>query len=467
MDKFFHSVRLAEELCKGCINCIKKCPTEAIRVRNGKACINKKFCIDCAECVRTCENHAKIAIADHLRDMDRFEYTVALPAPSLYGQFGNLEDISIVLNGLLQIGFDDVFEVSAAAEMVSEKTREFLETHKEGAPWISTACPTVVRLIRVRFPNLIDHLIPIKPPVEVAAEIAAREAMKKTGLPREKIGVVFISPCPSKNTYTKSPLGTAKSQVDLVIAVKEVYPKLIAAMKKVSSEEYPDISKGGRIGISWGFSGGEAGGVLCDNYLAADGINNVTKVLEDLEDQKIDTLDFIELDACFGGCVGGVFNVENPYLAVARLHKMRKYAPVQVSHMEEKNQAKIFSFDKDIVYEPVFNLGDSLIEGFVRLNQAERLQKKLPGLDCGSCGAPSCKALAMDIVRGEASEDQCIYLMRNHIAMISNELQSAAREARKGNREAASCIDDYIDRIADEMTSVANTNGVGHKGVEL
>ena len=46
MDKFYHSVRLDESLCKGCINCIKRCPTEAIRVRGGKASINNKFCID-------------------------------------------------------------------------------------------------------------------------------------------------------------------------------------------------------------------------------------------------------------------------------------------------------------------------------------------------------------------------------------------------------------------------------------
>ena len=44
MDKFGHSVYLDENLCKGCINCIKRCPTQAIRVRDGKAVITKEFC---------------------------------------------------------------------------------------------------------------------------------------------------------------------------------------------------------------------------------------------------------------------------------------------------------------------------------------------------------------------------------------------------------------------------------------
>ena len=60
------------------------------------------------------------------------------------------------------MGFDDVFEVSAAAELVSEATRAYLTEHEEQLPLISTVRPSVVRLIRVRFPNLIPHLLPFK-----------------------------------------------------------------------------------------------------------------------------------------------------------------------------------------------------------------------------------------------------------------------------------------------------------------
>ena len=81
MDKFYHSVRLDESLCKGCINCIKRCPTEAIRVRGGKASINNKFCIDCGECIRVCPHHAKLATYDKLDVMKKYRYTVGLPAP--------------------------------------------------------------------------------------------------------------------------------------------------------------------------------------------------------------------------------------------------------------------------------------------------------------------------------------------------------------------------------------------------
>ena len=82
MSDFLHSVHLDSSLCKGCTNCIKRCPTQAIRVRGGKAVIKKEFCIDCGECIRICPHHAKQATFDSLDVLGNYEYTVALPAPS-------------------------------------------------------------------------------------------------------------------------------------------------------------------------------------------------------------------------------------------------------------------------------------------------------------------------------------------------------------------------------------------------
>lgn len=415
MDKFYHSVRLDETLCKGCINCLKRCPTQAIRVRNRRAQINPKFCIDCGECIRQCPHHAKKATYDSLDVMKNYEYTVALPAPSLYSQFNHLDDINIVLTGLLKMGFDDIYEVSAAAELVSEATRHYVEEHHEQYPWISTACPTVVRLIRVKFPNLIPHLLPLNPPIEVAANIALKKAMEKTGLSREKIGICFISPCPSKVTYVKAPLGTEKSEVDCVFAMKEVYPLLLSQMNKVG-EDCPELAHSGKIGINWGRSGGESSALLTEKYLAADGIENVIRVLEDLEDEKFTNLEFVELNSCNGGCIGGVLTVENPYVAEVKLKHLRKYLPVARSHMDDdRSNESLVHWTKMVEYEPVFRLGEDMMESFAKMNQVERILKKLPGLDCGSCGAPDCRAMAEDMIRGEATEYDCIHLLRESL----------------------------------------------------
>ncbi len=420
MDTFINSVRLDSDLCKGCIHCIKRCPTQAIRVSNGKARIIREFCIDCGECIRVCPHHAKKATYDPIEIMDKFEYTVALPAPSLYGQFNNLDDINIILRALKLMGFDDVYEVSGAAELVSEMSRNYIDNHKDKRPFISSACPSVVRLIRVRFPNLIEHLLPFYEPMEIAASMAKEKAVRETGLPPEKIGVIFISPCPAKVTSVYAPLGRDVSSVDGVIAIKEVYPKLLPFMKQTADEEQ-ELAISGKIGISWGGSGGEAGGLLIDSYLAADGIENVIHVLEDLEDQKFSDLEFIELNACSGGCVGGVLQVENPYVAKSRIKRLRRYLPVSRTHLEEDINEKQY-MNKKIRYEPVFKLGTSMLESLHMMAQVEEICKRLPGLDCGSCGAPTCKALAEDVVRGVAKEKDCIHLLREYIHKLSDDL---------------------------------------------
>ena len=66
-------------------------------------------------------------------------------------------------------------------------------------------------------------------------------------------------------------------------------------------------------------------------------------------------------------------------------------------------------------YEPVFKLGENVRESIARMAQVEELCAKFPGLDCGSCGAPTCKALAEDIVRGEATEHDCIHIFKEYV----------------------------------------------------
>ena len=101
MGSYKHSVSLNPDKCLGCTHCLKHCSTEAIRIRNKRAVIDPARCIDCGECIRVCPHHAKKAVSDKLSDIPKEKFKIALPAPSLYGQFSNLEDIDYVLQGLL------------------------------------------------------------------------------------------------------------------------------------------------------------------------------------------------------------------------------------------------------------------------------------------------------------------------------------------------------------------------------
>lgn len=424
MSKVHHSVTLQTELCKGCTHCIKRCPTEAIRVRNGKAVIKSERCIDCGECIRVCPYQAKQAKYDSLEDFKDYKYKIALPAPALYGQFDKLDDIDYIISGLYRCGFDDVFEVARAAELVSEYTRQYMKREGIAKPVISSACPAVVRLISVRFPSLIDNVLPVMPPIELAARLAKKEAKKKhPDLKDEDICVLFISPCPAKVSYVKNPIGVEKSAVDGVLAMRELYFKLVSEMNKIDN---PTIaSQSGIIGMSWAGGGGESSALMNDRYLAADGIENIIHVLDEIEKENFIGLEFVELNACPGGCVGGALAVENAYIAKARLQSLRRYLPVSLNHPTDIGADGRLPdevlWETGVDYSPVLRLDVDRVTAMKKMAQIQQISETLCDLDCGSCGAPTCRALAEDVVNGEASVDDCIIKLKQRLQMLEGE----------------------------------------------
>ena len=410
MNTYKHSVALDVEKCAGCTTCLRHCPTEAIRVRDGRAVINADRCIDCGECIRVCPHNAKKAVCSSLSKMDRYKYKIALPAPSLYGQFEELSDVDYVLQGLLDMGFDEVYEVSRAAELVSEYTRKFISTEGIKKPVISSACPVIARLIALRFPYLKDNLMPLLPPMEIAAKRAKRRALREhTDLKPEDIGVCFISPCPAKSSYVKNGFGSYKSAVDCVVSISDVYYKLINLMKRDNPPA--TLSRSGVIGISWAISGGESAAIFNDKYLAADGIENCIKILDQIENGTIPSVEFVELNACTGGCVGGVLTMENPFIAKARLQTLRRYLPISQNFQEGRDFIPEDTFFEDIPeYTPMNRLADNIGESMKMMAKMQIIRDSLPGTDCGACGAPNCRALAEDIVRGEREIDACVIL---------------------------------------------------------
>ncbi len=417
MNTYEHSVFLDVEKCNGCTTCLRHCPTEAIRIRDNHAVINQERCIDCGECIRICPSKAKKAAFSKLDAMDKFKWKIALPAPTLYGQFENLDDVDYVLNGLKKIGFDDVYEVSAAAEMVSNYTRLYLKTEGVKKPVISSACPVVARLICLRFPFLAENLVQMLPPMEIAAMLAREKAEKEhPELKPNEIGICFISPCPAKASYVKNGFGEYKSRVDVVVSISDVYFKLINEMKP--SDNIESMSDSGMIGIGWATTGGEATALFNEDYLAADGIDNVIRVLDQIENGNIPKLEFVELNACTGGCVGGVMTMQNPFIARSRLQSLRRFLPVSqhiVSPDSNKYIPDNYFFGDLPAYNPISRLSNNMAESMRMMADIQRLRSELPGIDCGSCGAPNCRAFAQDVVKGEAQLYDCIITMREEL----------------------------------------------------
>lgn len=427
MCEYLHSVTLQEEKCRGCTDCIKRCPTEAIRVRNGKAKIINERCIDCGLCIRVCRNHAKKAVTDTLDSLSEFKYRVAIPAPTLYSQFKEILDVNLILTGLKKLGFDEIYEVARGAEIVTAASRKLLENKTLPKPIISSACPVIIRFIQIRFPELINHILPIISPMEVAAREVKANLVKK-GINEKDIGVFFISPCAAKVTNVRNPIGFDKSSVDKVLSIKEVYMKLVPILRTIDQAEILRHSTSN--GIGWAISGGEGEILGIDNYIAVDGIENVNKIFEKVENGKLKDVDYIEALACHGGCLGGPLTVENSFVAKNHLKKiLRSSTKVKEQDCKEQLSSDLnLAWSNPIISKPVLTLDEDMGKAIKKLEELERIYDSLPQIDCGSCGAPNCRALAEDIVRNNANIEDCIFMLRQKVREMAEDMVNLSQK---------------------------------------
>jgi len=412
-----HSIQIEERKCVGCVACMKACPTKAIRVRNGKAHIIGERCIDCGECFRVCPHGAVTPLTTSTSDLKRFKMTIALPSPVLYSQFGHHVMPNEILLALKKVGFNYVFDEAWLCEMVSAAIEEYLESEPGPRPLISLTCPAVVRLISMRYPNLCPLIIPIDAPREVAAKRYRAIKADKHGLSPNEIGVIHITPCPAKMISINRPLGTDKSHLDGAISIRDIYGSLLSVLKDIDEDMIVQQSSG--VGIGWAMTGGEISGLERDNCLAVSGVQDVIAILDAVEAGKLKGIDYLECLMCPDGCVGGPLTVDNRHLAKGKTAALVKMfgEKTRVSREMVRRQFKdgFFSLKKRLEPKPLRPLDPDPGKAIEKVRERQEIIKRLPGKDCGACGAPDCRTLAEDVVLGHASLDDCVFIRQKEL----------------------------------------------------
>ncbi len=412
-DEYYHAHEVNTEMCDGRMKCMRVCPTSAIRVRGGTASIIGELCVDCGECIRACPHRAVVPLSDRLDEVRHaYKCSVAIPSPVLYSQFPSDVTPRQVLEGLKQMGFDHVFDVGAACDWATLATSVFLREHKGPWPIISSYCPAVVRFIQVKYPDLTEHVLPMEVPREITAREAKRRLAGDLDIAETDIEAVYITACPAKVVSIRQPAEKERSWLDRAVAISEVYGPLRSITSKMEDVPVTHLFDEASYGPGWSRLGGMAGLLKTDRWIAVSGMSDVTKILDDIENSKLRDMEFVEANACLGGCIGGSLTVENIYVARSRAIRLEQRFHQNIARHERRverlHREGFFAMENPVRPRPLSPLDSDIAKAIAKVKRRDAIYESLPKIDCGACGSPDCLTFAEDVVKGEVKLSQCV-----------------------------------------------------------
>ncbi len=363
-----HSVHIRAALCRLCKECLRSCPTRAVRVRNGSPQILEHLCIDCNACIGECPTDA-LSIKSAFNTQSSLRGTLVVSGAFL-AQFGTAFPADVVLQALKALGFERIHILESWSLGIQQASVEYAHRQTESQTVIVPTCPAVLNLIQLRFPSLIPHVAPFLTPLESA------EAMLHTDKP------AFMAFCPSQ----RSRLREHKVYDERILIPSDLRSRVLTWLNANAGIEL--LSQRGS-------------NVESDSeILSVCGLEHVMGVLNDIEDGLLRDIGVVELLGCDQGCFGSPLLSEDCYVAANR---WRRCGACTVVHPAVPRL-------EPLVARAGIRLDENMLRAIMKLKQMQEVRSMLPGRDCGVCGAPTCDDLAEDVVLNRADMAQCAYL---------------------------------------------------------
>ncbi len=404
--------------CRDCYKCVRSCPVKAIQIKDGSAVIIKERCVFCGKCVDICPNKAKKIRNDVARAavLLKTKTVYCSLAPSFASEFEGQEQE--LLSALMELGFAGISETSVGATIVSAAIDEYVREHDGACPWISTACPSVVELVKKYYPEEVSRLAKVPSPLQTHSAYL-REIYG------DDIGIVFIGPCIAKKneadltpgypdvalTFDELRAWLAEEHISLEAMKGREVPAFVPA--KAGTASYYPIERGQIITSEiW------SKGPFCTDAIALSGNSELLDVLGQVADQ----MPILGLLGCEGGCITGPAASKNRSLAI------RKNAVINYSKQSLEDGRELFEAPQDFVSR-VVNEGYGILNaaqpgdesGFWRKFSDEEIENALrelgktskeDELNCGGCGYNTCRDMAAAWLAGMAEPEMCVTKMR-------------------------------------------------------
>ncbi|NMA06039.1 MAG: 4Fe-4S binding protein [Acholeplasmataceae bacterium] len=204
--------------------------------------IENSGCIYCGKCIQSCPTGAiseKNNVNDAFNLLDGDYYTVAQVAPAVRAALGeefgypmgtNVE--GKMYHALKQLGFDDVVDVTFAADLtimeegteLIERLNKYLAGDKTALPLFTSCSPGWIRYVERYAPEYLNNISSCKSPQQMNGAIVKNYYADKLGIPKDQIKVVSIMPCIAKKYEANRPEMEVDGirDVDLVLTTREL-----------------------------------------------------------------------------------------------------------------------------------------------------------------------------------------------------------------------------------------------------
>ena len=368
-DESSVSIRRDNNKCILCEQCIRVCndiqTVYAIGLQNRgfKTKVSPAFnlnmhessCIKCGQCVIACPTGAlteKSDINQVIAALNSDKYLIAQTAPSIRATLGECFNMPAgtpvtgkMVTALKHIGFHKVFDTDLAADItIMEEATEFIKrfTERKDLPLITTCCPAWIKFGEQFFYEELHHMSSCRSPQAIMASLIKSYYAEKIKKDPKDIILIDIMPCTAKKFEILRE--EFKGEADFVLTTVE-----LGKLLKQLNVDFPNLEDSefdNPLGESTGASVifGHTGGVMeaalrtAADLLAGKELKDIDyknirnmqtlkeaeviignekikiavvhtlaearKLMEQIKEGN-SPYHFIEIMACYGGCIGG------------------------------------------------------------------------------------------------------------------------------------------------------------------